>query len=70
MKYDLPQGLNDEECDTLLENWDRFLAIETRLLSPTASKSTVIDAAVYLTLDEARWKKDLQQRKAAREDKA
>ncbi|MFA7331970.1 MAG: hypothetical protein WC326_12950 [Candidatus Delongbacteria bacterium] len=66
MRFDIPYWLNDEQRDTLLENWDRYQAIVVALLSPATSRSTPIDDAVRLTLSEAAWKKDLLQRQAAR----
>ncbi|MDP2361973.1 MAG: hypothetical protein Q8O14_14690 [bacterium] len=69
---DFPHWLSDDECDTLLANWDRFLVIETTLLSASAnprnqtSTSIAIDNAVRWTLSEAAWKKSLLQRQAAR----
>jgi hypothetical protein len=66
MRFDIPYWLNDEQRDTLLENWDRYQAIVVALLSPATSRSTAIDEAVRLTLFEATWKNDLRQLQAAR----
>ncbi len=70
--FPLTRHLSDDEVETLLENWDRFQAIETALLaaSTLARGNTpewmTLKTAMEVTVSEANWKKELLQRQAAR----